>query len=487
MKQPSNISAKMFGLLTSVFVTGSVIAGQSADSKSVIYVDLDSNAKKAHEQLQSLKKMDVLGVNLKKHWAEVVVTKEEIAQLQALKMSIRKAGNLSHQLTASSDKYLNPQQVVDALETINSQYPAITKLFESGKTHQQRSIMALEISAHVGDTDKPVVIFNAMHHAREVMTTEVVMHIAKILTEKYGKDSEVTKWLDQYRIVLVPQVNPDGNSFVSNGQTMWRKNAYAIGGEIFGVDLNRNYPAYWNYCEGSDGDPYGETYRGPTAGSEPETQAMMSLESAYKPVAEISYHSYSEMILYPFGCSTVNNPSKDLFRSIGEAMNKKIRNDDNKLGVYEVGSVPELLYEADGSDIDWLWKEQGVFAFTIEVNASDFHPDYNTWRNVTVKRQVGGWKTMLRRMSQSGFRAHVQTATPNELSYSLKKIEGERKIAFDTDAPGRTFTLRSASGLMYQLTEKGKYEVTFFVNKEAVKTITINVGDTLVDLGDITI
>jgi hypothetical protein len=121
------------------------------------------------------------------------------------------------------------------------------------------------------------------------------------------------------------------------------------------------------------------------------------------------------------------------------------------------------------------------------VNASDFHPDYNTWRDVTVKRQEGGWKAMLRRMSQSGFRAHIQTATPDELSYSLKKVEGERKIAFDTDAPERTFTLRSATGLMYQLAEKGKYEVTFFQNNKAVKTITIDVGDTLVDLGDIEI
>lgn len=487
MKKPSKISVTMLGILASALVTGNVFAGQAADSKTVIYVDLDANANKAHEQMQSLRKMDVLGVNRKKHWAEVAVTKEELAQLQALKLSVRKAGNLTRLAASSSDKYLNPQQVVQALEQINSQYPAITKLFEAGKTHQQRSIMALEISAHVGDTDKPVVIFNGMHHAREVMTTEVVMQIAKVLTESYGKDRDVTNWLDQYRIVLVPQVNPDGNSFVANGELMWRKNAYEVDNTIYGVDLNRNYPAYWNYCNGSDGEPYSEVYRGPSSGSEPETQAMMNLESAYKPVAEISYHSYSEMILYPFGCSTVKNPSKDLFHSIGEAMNMKIRNDDNKLGAYAVGSVPELLYEADGSDIDWLWKEQGVLAFTIEVNQADFHPDYKTWRNVTVKRQVGGWKAMLRRMSQSGFRAHVQTATPDELSYSLKKIEGDRKIAFDTDAPERTFTLRSATGLLYQLTEKGKYEVTFYVNKKAVKTMTIDVGDMLVDLGDIAI
>src|SRR5262249_39783679 len=146
--------------------------------------------------------------------AEVAVTQEELAQLKAHNLHIRKAKHSLLKSSAAADKYLNPEQVIQALGNINAQYPSITRVFDGGKTHQQRSIMAMEISAHPGDLDKPVVIFNAMHHAREVMTTEVVMHIAKVLTENYGKSPEVTKWLDQYRIVLVPQVNPDGNSFV---------------------------------------------------------------------------------------------------------------------------------------------------------------------------------------------------------------------------------------------------------------------------------
>lgn len=482
MTLPFNLNRKLSTLFISTLISGAAFAGHATDSKLTIYVDLDSNTQKAHTQLQALKNMDVLGVNLKKHWAEVSVTQAELATLQGLNLSIR---NAKPTLVKASDGYLNPAQVIQGLETIHTQYPSITKLFEIGKTHQQRPMMAMEVSAHLENTDKPVIIFNAMHHAREVMTTEIVMHIAKVLTENYGKDAEVTHWLDHYRIVLVPQVNPDGNSFVSSGSTMWRKNAYAIRDKIYGVDINRNYPAYWNYCNGSDSYPSGEAYRGPAAGSEPETQAMMSLVNSYKPVAEISYHSYSEMILYPFGCSNVVNPSKELFRSVGQAMNQNIRNDDNTTNAYEIGSVPELLYNADGGDIDWLWKEQGVLAYVIEVNASSFHPNYKTWRNITVERQMGGWQTMLRRMEKSGFRAHVQAANTDELSYSIMKIEGNKKIAFDTDAPERTFSLRSSSGLMYQLTEKGKYEVTFYANKKAVKSFSVTVGDTLVDLGEI--
>lgn len=488
MNQFQQLSTKILGLLAATFITGTAFADVAANTKTIIRVDLDANANKAHAQLQSLKNLDVLGVSLKQHWADVAVTSDELAQLRTQHLSFQKTKKQHvNTLALASDGYLNPEQVVDALRNIHSQYPSITKLIELGKTHQQRTMMGIEISTQANNTDKPAIIFNAMHHAREVMTAEIVMHIAKVLTENYGKDPEVTNWLDQYRIILVPQVNPDGNGFVSSGQTMWRKNAYKLRGDIVGVDINRNYPAYWNYCNGSSNSPRGEDYRGPAAGSEPETNAMMNLVNTYKPVAEISYHSYSEMILYPFGCSNVKNPSKDLFHAVGQEMNALIRDDSNKTNSYEVGSIPDLLYNADGGDIDWLWKEQGVLAFAIEVNANDFHPDYRKWRNVTIERQEGGWKAMLRRMTKSGFRAHIQTATPNELRYSIKKIEGKQKIAFDAENPDRTFALRSANGLLYQLTEKGRYEISFYANNQTVKSFTINVGDTLVDLGDIAI
>ncbi len=486
MKKTINLKQKLVAVLVSMFVLSSVIAAQ-APAKQIIYVDLDHHSAIAHAQLQLLKNMDVFGVNLKQHWAEVSVTPAELVQLQKQKMHIRKANYRLRELTSSKDGYLNPDQVREVLTDINTQYPTITKLFEAGRTHRDRPIMALELSANPGDANKPVALFNGMHHAREVMTPEVIMHMAKVLTEKYGNDPDVTYWMDNFRIVLVPQVNPDGNAMVADGQVMWRKNAFQYEGRTVGVDLNRNYPAYWNYCDGSSSYPGSEIYRGPTAGSEPETQTMMHLVETLKPVVDISYHSYSELIIYPFGCSSINNPAKDLFHSIGMSMNKNIRDDNNQTNTYLVGSAPEIIYEADGSDLDWQWKEHGVFAFTIEVNASSFRPDYNGWRNITVERQEGGWQTLLKRMSESGFRAHIQTTNSDELRYSLKKIEGSNKLAFDGDNPNRTFALRSSSGLMFQLTEKGNYEITFYRGEQPVKTLTVEVGDAMIDLGNIEI
>lgn len=314
-------------------------ASLSNASPVVVSVALDLNPQKAHLQLNTLKKFDILGVNLKKHRVKLALSPVELLQLQAQHFNVKALSE--HK--PSSDAYLTPDQVVQALQTIQSQYPSLTNVFEIGKTHEQRSIMAMEISAQPGNLDKPALIFNAMHHAREVMTTEVVMHIAKVLTENYGTDLEITDWLDKYRIVLVPQVNPDGNALVSSGQTLWRKNAYSLNGELLGVDLNRNYPAYWDYCNGSEHDPHSETYKGLDPGSEPESQAMMGLVNNYRPVAEISYHSYSEMILYPYGCASIKNPATDLFYDLGQAMNAEIRNDNNQTHAYDVGNVAEVL------------------------------------------------------------------------------------------------------------------------------------------------
>src|SRR5690606_31153250 len=126
-------------------------------------------------------------------------------------------------------------------------------------------------SHHLGDETKPVVYFNAMHHAREVMTAEVALDIIKTLTEGASDNAEIVGWLEKYRIVVLPQVNPDGNQIVHTTDNMWRKNAQGNTSSTWGVDLNRNYPAYFNHCDGSSGSKNSQTYRGTHAASEPET------------------------------------------------------------------------------------------------------------------------------------------------------------------------------------------------------------------------
>src|SRR5690606_15476530 len=171
-------------------------------------------------------------------------------------------------------------------------------------------------------------------------------------------------------------LNPDGNNRVWSNQTMWRKNTR----EGYGVDLNRNYPYNWNSCQGSSGSRSNDTYRGPSAGSEPEAQALMQLVAETKPVFSISYHSYSEMVIYPFGCSNGERlPSNSKVIEVARAMASVLKSDNNPNQNYRPGTAWELLYNADGGDNDWMYGVHNVAAYVIEVSSTreGFQPDYS--------------------------------------------------------------------------------------------------------------
>ncbi|NRA47230.1 MAG: hypothetical protein HRU09_19950, partial [Oligoflexales bacterium] len=339
-------------------------------------------------------------------------------------------------------------------------------------------------SAQGDQSDKPSILFNGTHHARELMTTEVVLDIAEYLLSNYDQNEEIQGWLDRYRIVLVPLVNPDGNQKVYDGNRWWRKNTWLRRNRVTGVDLNRNYPTLWNGCNGSSGGTGSQDYRGPSPASEPETKAMMALVAEYKPILNISYHSYSELILYPYGCRSERNPSKQIFNEIALEMKKAIIDDNGRANTYEVGTAPELLYQADGTDLDYQWQEHDVIAYTIEINsrAAGFQPSYGRWRDITVERQRGSWKTLLKRMDQSGFRAQIQG--DEGVSYKLSKLESGKPLAWDEGTWSKSKKPRSPS-LIFELLSPGTYTLVVNNNKQQEIVKTFTVSDRTIGLGNL--
>ena len=101
--------------------------------------------------------------------------------------------------------------------------------------------------------------------------------------DNYGRNSQVTRLVNSRELWFVLVANPDGYDFTFSDERLWRKNLREQNGqpgiqEGDGVDPNRNFPNRWNYDdEGSSTSLFSETYRGPGAASEPETQAMNSL------------------------------------------------------------------------------------------------------------------------------------------------------------------------------------------------------------------
>ena len=399
---------------------------------------------------------DVLGIHRESQSVQIRLPLHRIAELEDAGIHVTELDSQGFVTGSALQGYKSPGEVTTILENMASQHPAITRLKELGRSHENRPVYALELGFPESIRIKPAILFNGMHHAREVMTTEVILDIAEYVLANQNTP-EVRGWLENYQIILVPQVNPDGGHRVHEGDRWWRKNAWKQGSMVWGVDLNRNYPTLWSGCNGSSGSVLAQDYRGPQAASEPETQAMITLVSEAQPVFNISYHSYSELIIYPFGCERERNPSVETFRRIAVAMAEEIRDDSGRTGTYQIGTAPELLYQADGTDLDYQWQEHNVIAYTLEVNSRSqgFQPDFGRWRDKTVEAQRGGWMTLMRRMEEGGVRAIFAPDTVQSLTLQVKTATGYSR--WDR---GRNKKAGLRQGqLLYQLLEDGSYRL----------------------------
>lgn len=268
------------------------------------------------------------------------------------------------------------QETIDELNLLHAQYPNITTApISLGTTGEERDIWAIKVSDHpdIEEADESEVLYDGVHHAREIMTVEMCLYFARYLCENYGTDPVATFLVDNRQVWFVPIVNPDG--FVYNEDTypdgggMWRKNRRPGPDNCFGVDNNRNYPFEWG-GNGSSANPCDDDYRGPSAGSEPENQALMNLVNAHHFLTHNSWHSVAGMHLIPWGYTAAHTPDDARLRTMANEMAR-----DNG---YTVGQAPEILYSVNGGMTDWMYGAQTehpkVFTFSTEISGSGFWP-----------------------------------------------------------------------------------------------------------------
>jgi hypothetical protein len=373
------------------------------------------------EQLRLLRGRgyDVNTFDIKTGTAYLVVWEGQLASLRTLGFEpvLVEDVTTTAESTEALGDYHDEVESAAAVDRIASDYPDIARKLEyADPTEQGRVVTLLEISDNVGaDEPEPRILFVSQHHAREVMTPEVLIDLADHLTQNYGIDPEVTRWVDDYQIYIIPTHNPDGTHHVFNVYNNWRKNRRDNGDGTFGVDLNRNYPYLWgpDGCGGSSGSTSSDTYRGPTPGSEPETSSLMEIVREVKPSISLTYHTYGEYVLHPFGCdpNLPDDPDRRAHRDIGSGYAAVVVNDAGN-GYYRMGTPYELLYEVDGDSDGWLHAIGGTVGLTIEMSASSqgFQPDYDTWRDDTVARNLEGLYYLLRRLSGGAITSEVRDA-----------------------------------------------------------------------------
>lgn len=400
--------------------------------------------------------LDVAGMDHKNNLVDVYATNKQINDLKNEGLNIEI--DWSFKLTGAPDnQYKTPNQIEGILRSFSQTFPEITQLVSIGKSLEGRDIWALKITDNPSqhESDEPSILINSMHHAREVMGPEVALDMAEYLLTNYRSDSKTKHWVNNNEIWIVPMLNVDGNAKVWSGKSMWRKNTR--GG--YGVDINRNYPFGWKSCNGSSGWKHSQTYRGPKPGSEPETQVLMNLVSTIRPVFDISYHSYSEIVIYPLGCKGKRTRNAQIVEGIGKSIGDLIG--------YEAGTAWELLYSVDGGDIDWMYGAFGVIPYVIEVNSrtQGFQPSYDQWRDKTVLRNRPAWQHLLTRLDGPGIRGIVKNSR-GDFKVKVSKIVGETLASFGEHKS-------KSDGSFHVVLEPGTYKIS--ISKLGIeKEVTIS-------------
>ncbi len=264
--------------------------------------------------------------------------------------------------------YLELEQDLYLLE---STYPQLAKVKPIGTSHEQRLIYAIKISDHVfQEENEAKVIFLGGHHAREWISVEVPYLLAKNLLENYTSNSEIRNLVNQSEIWIIPLVNPDGLVYSLYFYRYWRKNRRCNEDGSYGVDPNRNYGYQWGYDNiGSSPNSYSAVYRGPGPFSEPETQAIRDFMTGKHFQALITYHNYSQIIIYPWGFTEEPSPLDHLMSTMAEQMSIIMKKVNGNL--YEYGRAGDSMYLTNGDATDWSLGVLGIPSFTIELPPVD--------------------------------------------------------------------------------------------------------------------
>jgi carboxypeptidase T len=298
-------------------------------------------------------------------------SEEQAARLRQMGYTTEEVVETEHHLAtfATADAiaaYHSAETLESDLHQLAESQPEIAELHEIGRSLENRPIWALRIGERRGSEHK--LLFMGCHHAREWISVEVAYLLAEHLVTG-ANQAPVRDWLQRGEIWVAPMVNPDGHEFSRTQNRLWRKNRRQNPDGSIGVDPNRNYGYMWGTLDVNTSShvPRDETYVGPRAFSEPETQAVRNVVARELFRGVITYHSFSQLILYPWGYT--NEPAPDAFAGLKMAEVAK-RMAQLIQGVHGTVYTPEQssqLYPTAGDTTDWTYGEYGIPSFTIEL------------------------------------------------------------------------------------------------------------------------
>ena len=279
------------------------------------------------------------------------------------------------EIRASIDfsNFHTPTQMDNELTNLATTHPSIAQTFTIGNSVEGRPIRGLKISNNVAidDATKGDVVFIALQHAREWIAAEMALYLAEYLVTHYSTDPALQACMNNLQIWIIPVANPDGYVYTASdpSRRFWRKNRRNNGDGTFGVDINRNFSYQWGLASGSSGVTADETYRGPSAFSEPEAYHLRDfIQARNNPRFLVSYHSAAEVILRSWRYIDAPAPGETTLAFVQQDMINRIA------AVHGNTYGTSIGYNSSGSTLDYFWGEMRMIALTPELRGPSFDP-----------------------------------------------------------------------------------------------------------------
>ncbi|TKR96837.1 hypothetical protein L596_010799 [Steinernema carpocapsae] len=268
--------------------------------------------------------------------------------------------------------------------------PNFVKLVKIGSSNDGRPLLGVKIGFPANNTDKRAVWLDGGNHAREWPAFHSNVFFINELVKNYGKEENITEYINSLNIYVFPVLNPDGFIFSRSSTAslirQWRKNMApenCTGFTAFkknvcceGVDLNRNYDFAFKQTSVPFNNPCSDEFQGPFPFSEPESRAVRdfirSSEVKDKIDAYVSLHTHGQIFILPYNDHRKSYPED--FADLEALALKATSAIQTYRGTeYRVGTAADLLGPATGGASDWIKKNTKTkYVFVIELPPSLF-------------------------------------------------------------------------------------------------------------------
>uniref|UniRef100_A0A8D0DXI8 Peptidase M14 domain-containing protein n=1 Tax=Salvator merianae TaxID=96440 RepID=A0A8D0DXI8_SALMN len=258
----------------------------------------------------------------------------------------------------SYTKYNEWHKISAWIARIAKKNPKLVSRIHIGNTFENRPMYLLKVGKPSGL--KKAIFMDCGIHAREWISPSFCQWFLKEATETYGKDKNMTDILDNMNFYVLPVFNIDGYIWSWTQTHCFLFHHYL---QVFclptAIDASKK--------------PCDETYCGSSAESEPETRAVATFirKQLSSIKAYLTMHSYSQMILFPYGYSYEKTMNHEELNEIAKGAVEAIESLYGKK--YRHGTSAATIYPSSGCSDDWTYNQGIKYSFTFELRDKGKH------------------------------------------------------------------------------------------------------------------